>query len=99
MMYMFGQTATTKTIEFGFDFDKEMRRIQLHCLAGPGETVEQRQARCKKYIEALCEALLCEKRRQMQIPSALSPHTPWEVENVWTMPVVFWINKCHTAGE
>ena len=99
MMHMFGQTTTTKTIEFGFDFHKEMRRIQLNCLAGRGETVEQRQARCKKYIAALREALLCEKRRQMQIPNAHSEcNVPWEVENVWTMPVVFWINKCPTAG-
>ena len=83
---LFGSRIITKTIECSLDFNKQMRRIQL----SPIGRNEQRSDRyIIRYMDALCAALLCEKRRQMQIEDAWPP-LPWVVKDVWTMPIVLW---------
>ena len=84
---LFGSRIITKTIECSLDFNKQMRRIQL-------SPIGHNAQRSGRYMDALCKALLCEKRRQMQIRDAM-PRLPWEVKDTWSMPIVLW---GHTAN-
>ena len=82
---LFGSRIITKTIEFSLNFNEQMHRIQLSPFGGDHEG-------CGRYIEMLSDALVSEKHRQMQIEDARPP-LPWEVKDVWGMPVVLWIHK------
>jgi len=85
---LFGSRISTKTIEFSLNFNEQMRRIQL-------SPTGRDQERCDRYIKALIDALVSEKRRQMQIRDEMHP-LPWEVidvKDMGTMPIVLWIRK------
>ena len=84
---MFGSTLTTNTLELGFNYSESMQRIQPRPL---GKGHERRQ----RYIKALGDAVVREKKRQMQIEDKNAwPQLPWKVESVWSMPMVLWIHK------
>ncbi len=54
---------------------------------------------CRNYLNMWMELLIAEKRRQMNHPRPYSPDEmwprwlPWEVTDVFTIPIVMWLSK------
>ena len=88
------QHVRFKTLELALNFDMKMERLQLLPLPSKGMTPEKFQVQCFTYLQLWADLILAEKRRQQKIEVDEWPaHVPWEVKDVYSMPMVIWIKK------
>ena len=85
------------TFELSCDFRKSMHRIQLSAFGRGGRPHQEWYEAGKRFLDALCDLLLLEKKRQMQSPEFPRVPLPWSVKDVMTMPVVLWVRTLKRA--
>ena len=85
-----------KVVELPLNYHQVMVRYQFRTPPKGGRSREEGRDRCRVYVKLWIELLVAEKRRQMHVKedSGLRPpHRPWQVKNVFSMPIVVWLSK------
>ena len=84
-----------KVVELPLNYHQVMVRYQFRTPPKGGLTNETWFDRCSTYLKMWIELLIAEKRRQLHLSAKKWPMAPWEVDGVYTMPMVLWLSKCN----
>ena len=83
-----------KVVELPLNYHQVMVRYQFRTPPKGDRSREEWRDRCRAYVKLWIELLVAEKRRQMHASEELwPPHRPWQVKDVFTMPIVIWLSK------
>ena len=82
-----GNPLRCSAVELSHDFTKAMERIQFDAFS------KSTHALIPEFKDAFMKFLVAEKRRQMAVDSVALPEVPWNVENIWSMPMVLWFRR------
>ncbi len=82
-----------KVVELPLNYHQVMVRYQFRTPPKGGLTHEKWFDRCRHYLYMWIELLSKEKRRQMHASAEMWPEVPWQVDGVFTMPIVLWLPK------
>ena len=75
------------------NYNQFMVRYQFRTPPKGGLTNERWFDRCSTYLKMWIELLIAEKRRQMHASAEMWPKVPWQVDGVFSMPIVLWLSK------
>ena len=92
---MFEKAVRFKSFELGLNYNELSARYILQPLSKNGATVKEMDARYGRFYKLLTTVIIKEKRRQMILKDTSAwPHSiPWDVLNVWSMPMVIWLYR------
>jgi hypothetical protein len=82
-----------KTVELPLNFHQVMVRCQFRTPGKGALSWENWLEKCSRYIKRWIELIVVEKRRQIQTPTEMWLAIPWDVNTLWTMPIVLWLSK------
>ena len=82
-----------KVVELPLNYHQVMVRYQFRTPPKSGLTNEKWFDCCSTYFKMWIELLIAEKRRQMHASAEKWPKVPWEVDGIFSMPIVLWLSK------
>ena len=82
-----------KVVELPLNYHQVMIRYQFRTPPKGGLMNENWLDHCSDYINMWIDLIIAEKRRQMHASAEKWPEVPWEVDGIFSMPIVLWLSK------
>ena len=82
-----------KVVELPLNYQQVIVRYQFRTPPKGGLMNENWLDHCSDYIDMWIDLIIAEKRRQMHASAEKWPKVPWEVDGMFSMPIVLWRSK------